>query len=360
MHSINEKINSVENDKWLFLASFDLKFMLLVIMTKACFILIATWIIYRFKGSRFLKWPKSLFGTASFVFRLTFVNDIGVKGPSLIAVVFFGLFLFNFLAQQIISNNIKTSKVVTDTDSLITDKRSLFKSPRKIAWLGSERDRFIARNSPKNTFLHDLYHLKNEQPVRVVQTQVDANLISALNSNLFFLGGLLSSVALNYIAPFSPSKFYLHQDPLFSSYNVFYRKKESSPKMDYIDAYVTKIFESGIAQLVRKRLKTTKLSGDKDFVLENKVYRSLESYISQNTFFEPINFYNFFYIFAAFLTMCISVALLLVAVRFSAQLKVWFLVILEAIRSLSGTRFKVARKKARRVKRRRPFIAESQ
>ena len=356
MHSIDEKINSVEKDKMLFLASLDWKFLLLVAITKAGFILMTTLtIVFAFKdrhlsNRRLLGWSKYLFRTARFVFRRAYGFN-NVKEPYLIALVFFFLILFDFFVQQLVLINIKTSKIVIDTDSLITDQRSLFKSPRKIAWLGSERGQFIAKNSPKNTFLYKLYYLKNENPIRVVQNRVDANLMAALNSNLFFLGALLSSIALNYIAPLSPRKFFLNDDPLFSSNNVLYRKKESSPQMHYIDAYVTKLLESGVAQLVRKRLKTTKLSEDREFVLENKVFRGVESYVSQNTFYEPINFYNFYYIFASYLTMCTSIALLLVTVRFAAQIQVQCLQLLARF-------LKMARKitrMARRLKLARPF-----
>ena len=316
-------------------------------MIKTAFILMATLVIFSLKDSRLLNWPRRLFRAARFVLGQAYKIDGGAKRLSLIPLIFFGIVLFDFFVQQLLLTNIKTSKVVIDTDLLITDQRSLFKSPRKIAWLGGERDRFIAQNSPKNTFLHRLYHLKNEQPVRLVQIRVDADLIAAINSNVFFLSNLASLVSLNLVASISPRKFFLNQDPLFSTNNVFYRKKENSPQMHYIDVYVTKLFESGISQLVANQLKSTRLSDDKGFVLENKVYRSLESYVSQNTVYEPINFYNFYWIFAAFFAGCTSIAMLLVTVKFAAQIQVVALMLLDAVRILISKLFEMTQKMVR-------------
>ena len=355
LHSIDEKINSIDKEKLLFLASLDWKFMFLAFVMKLVFILVTTSIISSLKGARWpnynCSYPKKLFRTARFVFSLTYTQD-NVDRPSLLSIVFFGPIIFNFLVQQIVSMNIKTNKVLVDTDSLIYDRRSLFESQRKVAWLGNERDMFVARDSPENTFLHNLYYLKNERPVRTVKTQLDADMIRALYENLFFMDTLTSSVALNNLAPICSNKLFINHVPLFSSYKVYYRKKERSPKMAYLDEFVTRNFEGGIEEHIRDLIRITKMSDDQDSAVKNKVFRSVEAYVLHNTYYEPINFYNLYYIFAALLTAYTSIGLLFVTVRLAGQLKVWCSVISAEIRLLSGRLLNTIRQTVRKLRRR--------
>lgn len=307
-----------------------------------------TLIIFYFKSGRLSDWRKTLRRSARFVFSLTFQMNSGVKRASRIAIVFFGLVLYRFLVQQIALISIHVERTVVDADSLITDERSLFKSQRKIAWMASEREMFIAKDSPKNTFLYNLYYLKNEKPIRVLQNEMDVNTVRALHSNLFFLSTL--TVALNQIAPISPNKFFINQAPLFSTSNVYYRKKERSPKMRYVDFYVTKIFEAGISEHLRERIKHTKVSDQKDFVVENRVFRSIEAYVQQNTFYKPINLYKFYYVFTIFLTIHALIILLFVTVRLSMQLKVWLALISGLIRIQSDRLLKMVQKTVQKLK----------
>lgn len=135
------------------------------------------------KNNYLLKKQSGFFKSTQSALHLMINENIRILSQR--AIIAFFLVLFMFFTKQFISINIKTSKLVVDLSEMITDEKSLFKSNKKVAWLAGERDIDLTRTSPKNTFLYNLYHLKNENPPFFIRKVIDDQMMKAQKNKFF-------------------------------------------------------------------------------------------------------------------------------------------------------------------------------
>lgn len=101
-----------------------------------------------------------------------------------------------YFTKIFISNSLKTSKVVIDTDKIIHDEDRLFSSDKFICWAHSEPSLHLAANSPKGSFLERIYRLKNKNNCFFSSKSVDYETIVKFEANGFILSAYFFGVVL--------------------------------------------------------------------------------------------------------------------------------------------------------------------
>ena len=144
--------------------------------------------------------------------------------------------IFTFIATTLLTNNIKTSKVLVDTSDIITDEAKLFKSYRTALWMEGENDLELTRTAPPGTFLQKLYLQKNTDPITILKRYNAEDSSSLLERGFWFIGSLSGQILISVVSSFYPKvQFFFNPKPFFVIFNVFIRRKGRTKELRHID-----------------------------------------------------------------------------------------------------------------------------
>lgn len=251
--TLHEISGDIGDDKNYVLNLFDFDFTLYVLIVEIVFFSILLIFIVILNKTEEKKDSNSSF---SYFIRTIFSLNDNFKKISLISIVLFGFIIFDFLIRQITLINIKTNKVIVDTSQVITNEERLFKSSLSAAWLLGkrsspkfslfclielinlilgERDIYLAQTAPNGTFLNNLYKFKNKNPAIIFDKVDFIKNINVMKDSFILMNSLVCNIVANFLKSLLKMNVFINQKPFFSTFNVLYRKKEKSFKIEILD-----------------------------------------------------------------------------------------------------------------------------
>ena len=87
-----------------------------------------------------------------------------------------------------------------------------------------ENDILVAKTAPNGSFLEQMYRLKNENPIKIIQKEILTPNMEIIFRNNFWFGsayGLKSTV--KFYSMLYPLDFFFNEKPFFSILNFFLR-----------------------------------------------------------------------------------------------------------------------------------------
>lgn len=146
-----------------------------------------------------------------FLNKLLFLDSNQLRQLSCeIALIFIFFSLFLFIVTNILSNLIKTNKVVVNTDEFIDSIEKLFTTKKSFTFQPEDLPYF--NRTSKSSFLYKFYHKKIERENRFVslddQTKFRQFMMNnKLNSLFFFMKQSGMLIVLAFISPFTRNQF---------------------------------------------------------------------------------------------------------------------------------------------------------
>lgn len=155
-----------------------------------------------------------------------------MKYSSIALIVLFYNF-YSFIFISIITNNIKTERVLLNTSEILENKDDLLRSHKTVCWLDDEFTILkMAKTAPSNTLLYKLYNKKqlnyfeNDYSKCQFQRKPSEKMIKFMNKMIFLLSKLSMSGLFAVASSFKPDDiYYINQQSIFEVIMVFYFRR---------------------------------------------------------------------------------------------------------------------------------------
>lgn len=140
-----------------------------------------------------------------FIFRTLFgLESINLRFGTIALVILFYNIYFMIL-KSIITNNIKTTKIILNTSEILEQKEDVLRSSKLLCWMSGENEIEMARSSAKGTFLNKIYTKKyfnyftNDYTLCTFEKRPTISMLSFINKIFFILSELLMSATLSVV-----------------------------------------------------------------------------------------------------------------------------------------------------------------
>ena len=211
--------------------------------------------------------------------------------------------IFNFIILQIISNNVKTSKLIVDTSSLITSENQLRNTKKELCLLeeGQEADYF--KYSPANTLRNFAYRnlMNPTNPCYIIEGQ---KLRKIADYSKFFTLILADAVKIKI-------KFIEN----FFNCNSFVNQRRKMPRKmkEFLDQCVYVLMEQSFINWLFEEAEVFNAKNDNGIY---KTFFKLSTYIEENSLISNLSFENLEATFNLFFIFNICLITLFVSYQF--------------------------------------------
>uniref|UniRef100_A0AAN0N7A3 Ligated ion channel binding I - glutamate n=1 Tax=Polyphagotarsonemus latus TaxID=1204166 RepID=A0AAN0N7A3_9ACAR len=295
-HKIPNKKKSDDNDDLIDFLKFtnDINFLIFLSLT----IVVLSLVFFDYFGNK-----KESFYTKLSEALKTIIGFQDLKGGFKKKLVFLFFIFFSFVFTSIITNGIKTLKVIVDTSSIITDYESIITSDKSLCLLLSKNQISFLENSPKGTLLY-LIRKNRLSKKKFKQFNFYQTFAFLLDYECFYimnkqLTNINARIGFNYL---SLENYWINPKPVMQSYQVFLMsKKISYNRKSYLNNKLTKMLEHGILIYIDKKI--IELADRKYQTASKSIFYSLEEYIKKFTKFSSVQINSFYTLFLIFLSV---------------------------------------------------------
>lgn len=140
--------------------------------------------------------------------------------------IVFTIYILTYFTEIFISNSLKTSKIVIDTDKIIHNEQLLFSSEKFICWIRSDPSFALAESSPKDTLLEKILRFKNKKNCFFEQDTISYDTIQIFKEGKSFIlaAYFFSIVLISSLINFEKTSYWISESFYELTLSYPYRK----------------------------------------------------------------------------------------------------------------------------------------